>query len=392
MARSMIKRRQEAERQRIEIYEASLRRISSASRPPPDFDKALIEARQGFEGDIIRAAWAWRPRLKTRDGARLRLAAARHLFARYPVPAHLEQIWLDSEGLAAAEIRLRKGWYVTAARGGSLYRTEAGEWLSRKEVHWFLNPPGELAFGEAFWVAIARTYTDDLGIALRIAHSRIASTPREELRFWREVARFFCANPARRETMDDLCDYLAAARRRDPAFSLKGRTIASLTRLMEAWHRDLAAVERIEAMRRRAAGAAAPVAAPATPGPERRDAWPGSPLRDWEWRTPAREASCRGERFTVKQLKTAGDLVAESRAMHHCVSSYAGKCIAGYASIWSLRRVLPTRTEPLLTIELDRHHRAVQVRGFANRLASPEEAKLLARWARANGVDLNGAG
>lgn len=386
MARSMIKRRQEAERQRIAIYEASLRRISSASRPPPDFEKALIEAKKGFESAIIRDPWSWRPHLKTRDGARLRLAAARHLFARYPVPAHLEQIWLHSEGLDAAELRMRKGWYITAAGGGSLYRTEAGEWLSRKEVHWFLNPPGELAFEEAFWVAIARSYTDDIGITLRIAHSKVASAPRSGLRFWREVVRFFAANPTRRETMDDLCDYLAAAHRRDPAFSLKGRTLASLTRLMEAWHRDLAAIERIEAMRRRAAGAAA--VAPAGATPERRDAWTGSPLRDWEWRPPAKEASCRGERFVVRQLKTAEDLVAESNAMHHCVSTYAGKCIAGYASIWSLRRVLPTRTERLLTIELDRNNRAVQVRGFANRLAHPEEAKIVRRWAKACGVIL----
>jgi hypothetical protein len=33
--------------------------------------------------------------MKTRDGARLRLAAARHLFARYPVAQHPEQIWME---------------------------------------------------------------------------------------------------------------------------------------------------------------------------------------------------------------------------------------------------------------------------------------------------------
>ena len=88
------------------------------------------------------------------------------------------------------------------------------------------------------------------------------------------------------------------------------------------------------------------------------------------------------------QLRTAADLVAETRMMHHCVASYAAKCIAGQASIWSLRRRVAGTTERLLTIELDRQQRAVQVRGFANRTARTEERKLLERWARARGIDL----
>lgn len=384
MARSTIQRRQEAERQRIEAYEATLRRVCPFARPAPNFEAALREAKRGLESEIIRDAWAWRPQLKTRNPARLRLAAARHLFARYAVPTHLEAVWLDAEGLDDGEIRLRKRWYIAVASGGSLYKAGAGEWLSRKEVHWFLNPPGELAFGEAFWAAIARAYTDDVGVALRIARSKVARSPRSELEFWREVTRFLCANPARIEEIDDLCDYLADAYRRNPAYSLKGRTLVSLRRLMEHWHRDIAAIERIEAMRRRVVGRNARVAGAASQG----GAWPGSPLADWEWQPSEKEVACRNERFVVRQLKHAEDLVAESRAMHHCVSSYAAKCIAGNASIWVLRRCALGKVERVLTIELDPRHRAVQVRGFGNRIARPDERKILARWAKARGVML----
>ena len=69
----------------------------------------------------------------------------------------------------------------------------------------------------------------------------------------------------------------------------------------------------------------------------------------------------------MAQLRTAVDLVAETRAMRHCVASYATKCMAGQASIWSLRRRVASDSQRLLTIELDRQCRAVQVRGFANR-------------------------
>lgn len=90
----------------------------------------------------------------------------------------------------------------------------------------------------------------------------------------------------------------------------------------------------------------------------------------------------------VEQLNSAADLVAESRAMRHCVWTYAAKCIGGNASIWSLRRRLPGKVERLLTIELDRQHRAVQVRGFGNRLAGPDEERILVRWAKARGIVL----
>ncbi|MGX5827483.1 hypothetical protein [Mesorhizobium sp. 43Arga] len=42
----------------------------------------------------------------------------------------------------------------------------------------------------------------------------------------------------------------------------------------------------------------------------------------------------------------------------------------------------------MLTIELDPQHRAAQVRGFGNRLATPDERKILERWAKATGVTL----
>ena len=388
MARSLILRRQEAERTRVEAYEASLRRVSQGARPAPNFQQAIDEARRGFEADILRDAWAWWPQMKTRDDARLRLAAARYLFARYAVAEHLEQIWIDRHGLEPGEIVLRKRWYIVAAGGGSLYRAGAGEWLSRKEVHAFLNPPPGLGFDAAIWQAIARSYSNDPGVALRIARSGIARTPRAELGFWREVVRFFCAHPATVEEMDDFRDYLEDCHRRDPEFSLKGRTLASLGRQMREWHRDLEAIARIEAARRRAEAADArargqALASEASGG----GSWPGAAIADWSWSTTVKDRSKR-EEYVVIQLRTAADLVAETRAMHHCVASYAAKCIAGNASIWSLRRRATGNTERLLTIELDRQHRAIQVRGFANRTPRTEERKLLERWASARGIAL----
>jgi hypothetical protein len=386
MAHSLTRRRQEAERTRVQAYQASLRRVSQQARPAPDFENAIYEVRRGFEARVLRHAGAWRPHMKTRDAARLRLAAARYLFARYAVAEHLEQIWIDWHGLDHDEIVLRKRWYIVAAGGGSLYKEGAGEWLSRKEIHAFLNSPPGLGFEAAIWQAIARSYSSDPAIALRIARSRIARTPRAELGFWREVARFFCAYPATVEEIDDFRDYLEYCRQSVPGFSLKGRTLASLSRQMREWHRDVEAVARIEEAQRLAAALQARARGQALAA-EATGSWPGASIADWSWSTSVKDRSKR-EDYTVIQLRTAADLVAETRAMHHCVASYAAKCIAGNASIWSLRRRVAGVTERLLTIELDRRNRAIQIRGFGNRLARADERKILERWATARGIDL----
>ena len=58
------------------------------------------------------------------------------------------------------------------------------------------------------------------------------------------------------------------------------------------------------------------------------------------------------------------------------------------AATWVLRRKALGKIERLLTIELDPQNRAVQVRGFGNRLDSLEERKIIERWAKARGVRL----
>src|SRR5688572_6186993 len=183
MKRSAIQLRQDAEQQRIEIYKATLRRVTRQPRPSPDFYKAIKEAEAGFSGEVVRDPQSWHPQMKTRDAARLRLAAARHLFALYPVPAMLERIWLDEAGLDPKEVQLRRHWYVVAARGGSLHKAGADQWLTRKEVHAFLNPPAGLGFDEAFWYAIACSYGSMPGPAMCIARSKLVRAPRGEMGF-----------------------------------------------------------------------------------------------------------------------------------------------------------------------------------------------------------------
>src|SRR5262249_13159800 len=95
--------------------------------------------------------------------------------------------------------------------------------------------------------------------------------------------------------------------------------------------------------------------------------------RGLDWESGEDEATA----WTIRELTSAKALAEESRAMHHCVVSYAHRCAHGHAAIFSLcadglRRV---------TVELDLlRHRIVQVRGACNRSATSEEQVVLERW------------
>jgi hypothetical protein len=122
--------------------------------------------------------------------------------------------------------------------------------------------------------------------------------------------------------MDDLRDFLEDRHRRDPGFSLKGRTLASLSRQMREWHRDLEAIARIEAARRRARAAQARARGQAPAQEAGGGAWRGGAIADWSWSPVSKDRSKR-EMYMAIQMRTAADLVAETRAMRHCVASYA---------------------------------------------------------------------
>jgi hypothetical protein len=67
--------------------------------------------------------------------------------------------------------------------------------------------------------------------------------------------------------------------------------------------------------------------------------------------------------------------------MRHCVVIYAGACIAGTTSIWSLRASDATREVHRVTIRVDvRARQVVEARAFANAPISQAAARMLRRW------------
>jgi hypothetical protein len=147
---------------------------------------------------------------------------------------------------------------------------------------------------------------------------------------------------------------------------MKGRTPESVLRAMREWHRSLAL------------GRAKSIAA----------TWGPSGFPGFEWEDGAGEDR---RVYRIVELRTASELVAEGRAMRHCVASYIGSCSSSRTSIWALRKSIENgRDIRLVTIEVNNLRQAiVQVRGQCNRLPSEGELAILERWSEAGGPALS---
>ena len=323
-----------------------------------DFSLQLRRAVESWRAHALRAPEDWRCRIKSRSQERRFLDLVRFCFARYSVAPQLENVWLADTvddfvdtvapfagrraPLRADRPQLRL-WYIIAAQGGSLYKAAARPYLSRPETHHFLTPPAEVeTVGRAFWYAFARAETDDRAAALRVARSKLADFSVASS-FWKEAARMFARHALAVNEIDDLIDFLHAAKTEDESFSLKGRTLAALRRRMEEWHRALRKEREICG-----------------------GAWPGRPIPD-----VAYEAGSEQKRaiWRFRQIKTGNDLFREGQRMRHCVASYKAACVDGRVSIWSLACEFPRGVvNKAVTLEVRADGSIAQCRGFANRL------------------------
>ena len=192
-------------------------------------------------------------------------------------------------------------------------------------------------------------------MAVKVAQSKISNYSIASS-WWKEVARFFARNPATVQELDDFVDYLFVAKQENEAFSLKGRTLATLRRRMEDWHRELRKSQSIGG-----------------------GAWAGSPLPDVDYETGSEDQPAI---WRFRQIKTGNELFREGQRMHHCVAGYKFACVNGSISIWSLTSEFPIgQVNRGVTMEVTKDGRIVQCRGFANRLPYANEVTMVKRWA-----------
>ena len=322
-----------------------------------------------FGSAHIRPAAEW-----SGTGSSWRLAVsslAHHLICKYEVPVFLASSWHSTEDVAADK---RRGWFVAHSRGTSFRSLDLPIVMTRKMEHIFLASHDHLSIENA----MRRAELHALGATTEFVHAVLSTRLGTDLsngEFWRTVWIFLIANASIIDPtqIGPMMDFIQAIRHdrvavqtRDgvleldppqPAFSIKGRTVQSMLRLMHDWHRRLG-VGR--------AGLT----------------WTPSSLHPMLIEEPSQDTSAPQSIWQLMELTNSAQLRTEGAALHHCVASYADRCSRGTSRIWSLRFRRGEKLHHVLTIEVDPMRRAiVQARGLANRAASGKPLRLLQNWA-----------
>ncbi|HKY20372.1 MAG TPA: PcfJ domain-containing protein [Vicinamibacterales bacterium] len=312
-------------------------------------------------GDWQGTSASWRPAV---------YSLAQHLIGRYTVPAFLAASWYAVDDVYAEK---KREWFVAHAHGASFRSLDLPIEMTRKMEHIFLTSRDHLAFEHA----MRRAELLALGGSDELVRAVLATRSATDLRhgaFWRTVWMFLIANARAIEAsqIGPMIDFIQAIRHervpvetrdgivlRDPpqpSFSMKGRTVRSMMRLMQDWHRSLGLAN----------GGLT---------------WAPSPLQPMMIEEPSQDASAPPSVWQLMELTNGAQLRAEGTALRHCVASYADRCWRGASRIWALRVHRGEKVRHVLTVEVDMKRRTVvQARGWGNRAASGKPLRLLHDW------------
>lgn len=311
----------------------------------------------------------WRPRRKSRHSQFRSLCE--HLLARYPTPALLWSAFTEEASAPLAPTSIKVAGGASLAR---LVRTgDLTVPLTKRQCHQLLREDD----GLGLLGAIRRVQVQAEGGDARLLRAWLATVAggrvhsRDYEQFWLEVLRLF----ARASMLDPaqvgpLVDYIEHRKREDHHFHMKGRTVNALARGMEEWHREINQTRGLA------------FSYPECFEPS------GFDGGDFDHSHKDRRSG-RTTRmlWRVREILTSQELRQEGRAQRHCVYSYGRAIVQGRTSIWSLTLDQFGTPERCLTLEVSKSRRAiVQVRGFANRLPTNSEHRVLLEWASRNGL------
>lgn len=294
---------------------------------------------------------------------------AHHLISNYRIPAFLASSWYESDSTADK----KRSWFVEHSRGASFRSLDLPIVMTRKMEHVFLASADHLSIEHALRRAELLAVGVPPEFVKAILSTRLAADLRHS-EFWRTFWMFLIANvdevdPAQ---IGPMVDYIESIRHDRitvetqngtteldpplPEFSMKGRTVKSMLRLMQDWHRSLK-------------------------GSGGGFSWIRSPFQPLLFDEVSDDAEMR-KRWQLMELTSSAQLLSEGAALHHCVASYADRCHQGTSSIWSLRLWRGEKLHHMLTVEVDPKRRTViQARGRANRPATGKPLRLLQNWA-----------
>ncbi|MGH1387063.1 PcfJ domain-containing protein [Kordia sp.] len=305
-----------------------------------------------FSTNYVRDVKTWK---RTSHNAEKQLKSlVKHCFAKYDVPVFMYEAWLDTN-------RKYMSWFIDLGKGqGVKTLTKVPVRLTKKGAHQFLQAPSNYTIEMALRRAQALAFGTDELLAERIACTALSRNGFEHESFWETVIQFFMKQTMLDfNKMTEIIDYLSHCIRQNVEYTIKGRTITSLTRQSDEWHTE-------QAIHR------------------------ASMVEVFTWKPTLNSSlvvTSKSEKDVKKyrlfELCSSKELIAEGRKMNHCVASYARSCCVKVTSIFSLRCISFSKGhETLATIEMDiRSQTIVQAKARFNKPISGIAKKIMKDWA-----------
>lgn len=358
------KRRQQEEAEKYKEHSVNLvlaynnktkhKKISKKEQAIQLVEKAFIRQKE------IRDLKDWKPQGKSVNT--LAWSLIQHLYCKYPVAGW----WKDSIFEDSTTFNL----FVHIASGGSFYElTKLNDFkpvLTKKMCHSILNSKHKGSLLKQIRIAQVKHCGGEDWLAKQINNSFLADSwlSGKVEKFWFSVIQWMCKvlcprpEMFRESSVLDLLDYLRRQYNADSRFSMKGRTLRSVTEGMAAWHAHLAKAKGM--------GLFEPCGINGI--------------------TVKKENKLgEEEEWTISEILSGKELAAEGREMRHCVYSYRQFIINKSISIWSLKQ----DKKRIATIQVSNRYRHIkQVRGKMNGPIKGYPVVLLERWAKDNQLEI----
>jgi hypothetical protein len=325
--------------------------------------------------DWLRPLESWEP---DQQSAWMQFASlAHHLFAWYPVPAFMNAVWFNPP---LGQILPQHRWYKHLGLGHSIRTAGLPLRITRAMAHLFGQvPPPCPAIAALRWAQV-----HGLGGNEPLARAVIATRLGEVLEnedFWESVLLFFVKHASLDlAQVRPVVDFLQHQKFQStdgvsadgisgkeppprPDYSIKGRTVASLLRQVEQWHRTLGQAMRQPSL-----------------------SWRHSPISDLRLVQDG-EVAANLRIWTITELLDSRALFLEGHAMRHCVATYTERCVSRRTSIWSMQMENQKGRHRVLTIEVNLMTKTIcQARQKGNRRPQALGRETMERWAIGQGL------
>jgi hypothetical protein len=361
----------------VQVQTALLRPSQSAK----DHRNRIIDALLAialYHSDWLRPVETWVP---SHENAYPQFASlARHLFAKYPVPACMTSVWFD---LPIGERLPQHAWYKHLGLGRNIRTAPLPIQLTRAMAHLFSQAPHHYSAIAALRWAQVRGLGGNDALARAVVGTRLGRVLENE-GFWETVLVFLVNHPSLDlDQVGPVVDFLQHQRFEwregvtptgvfgkvpppRPDFTMKGRTTASICRLVSEWHKQLGQDSQRPMV-----------------------TWPHSPIKDFQWLEGSEELE-NVRVWTISELLSSHALFLEGQAMCHCVATYTKVCVHRQISIWSMQVEHRRGRLRVLTIEVDLAKRLIcQARKKLNRRPTENEMEIVKRWAKEQGLGIS---